>query len=98
MMAPQPPSPGSVRLDPFSQEAIDKSPNKYGKQAYTASHRADFQKSVGAKNLDEAVAYINNHCGVKALRFIDDTPEAIAKWQELKAQYDAWFEQHDTKS
>jgi hypothetical protein len=79
-------------MDPFSQEAIDKSPNKFGKQAYTASHRADFWKSVGVNNLDEAVAYINNHCGVTALRFIDDTPEAIAKWQALNAEYQASLE------
>lgn len=60
-------------------------PYKYGKQAYNAAHSADFWKAIGAKNLDEATAHINQHCGTQALRFIDNTPEAIAKWQELKS-------------
>lgn len=65
-----------------------------GKEAYTLTHDPRFWGFAKASNIGEAAAFVSEKCGVQALRFIDDTPEAIAKWQELKAQYDSWLERN----
>jgi hypothetical protein len=74
-------------------------PNKYGKQAYACVHDGQFAKFAAQKNPDATLDYIHHvsefisaECGVEALRSIDGNPEAIEKWQALKAQYDAWLE------
>jgi hypothetical protein len=95
--------PGPLKLDPFSQEALDRDPNKYGKQAYLCAHdrrfatfAAEIKPDVTFDYLHHTEQFIAKECGVQALRFIDDTPEAIAKWQELRAQYDSWLAQTNT--
>lgn len=73
-------------------------PNKFGKQAYTRTNDARFGKFAAQKKPDATFDYVHHssefvsaECGVQALRFIDDTPEAIAKWQALDAEYQEWL-------
>lgn len=73
-------------------------PNKFGKQAYARSHDGPFAKFAAQKKPDATFDYVHHsaefvsaECGVQALRFIDDTPEAIAKWQALDAEYQEWL-------
>jgi hypothetical protein len=66
-------------------------PHQFGKQAYDLTHDRNFWQFAKANNVPEAAGYLAKKCGVEALRFIDDTPEAIAKWQELKAKYQDWL-------
>lgn len=101
MMAPMA---GPLKPDPFSQEAINQDRNKYGKQAYLCAHDGRFSTFAAELKPDATFDYlhhseefISKECGVQALRFIDDTSEAIAKWQELKAQYDSWLGQQENK-
>lgn len=70
---------------------------KYARQAYDLTHDRNFWQFAKANNVPEAAAYLAKKCGVEALRSLDNTPEAIAKWQELKAQYDSWLGQQENK-
>jgi hypothetical protein len=115
ILTTQPPSTG--KLDPFSQEALDRDPNKYGKQAYTVAHDRRFAAFAAELVPDATFDYLHHseefictYCNVPAfngsqtglpatgtggkssLRWLDSSPEAVTKWQELKAQYDAWLE------
>lgn len=79
--------------------------HQYGKQAYTCSHDVQFKKFVSEQEADANMEYVHDvaqfiarRCSVEAPRFIDDTPEAIEKWQALKAAYDTWLEGQATKS
>jgi hypothetical protein len=76
-----------------------------GKEAYAVSHDARFIKFASEQEPDAAITYlpdaakfISRRCGVEMLRFIDETPEAVEKWQALKAEYDTWLEGQNTKS
>jgi hypothetical protein len=73
-------------------------PNLFGKQAYACTHDANFAKFAAQQKPDATFDYVHHaaeficaECGVTALRFIDDTSEAIAKWQGLNAKYQDWL-------
>lgn len=98
---------GPLKSDPFSQEAIEKDPNKYGKQAYLVAHNARFAKFAAELKPDATFDYLHHseefictECNVpalegkQALRWIDSSPESIEKWTALKARYDTWLTQH----
>jgi hypothetical protein len=77
-------------------------PHQYGKQAYTCSHDSRFKKFASELEPDATVEYVHDvaqfisgRCGVIALRFIDDNPEAIVKWQAMKAEYQGWLDKQD---
>jgi hypothetical protein len=104
MMTPTMPPRADRRLNPHSQESIDRDPRKFGKQAYQCVHdrrfatfAAEIKPDATFDYLHHTEEFISKECGVQSLRFIDDTPEAVAKWQELKAQYDAWLTQQENK-
>jgi hypothetical protein len=79
--------------------------NLYGKQAYTCSYDVRFRKFASEQEPNATIEYVHDvaefiarRCGVEVPRLIDDTPEAIKKWQALKAEYDTWLGSQNTKS